>query len=119
MENHLKQLLRFLHETEPGLKEVQILVVHAIKYINNHDRPADYNGIIFVIKKNIDNNLCNHKVESYTRAVRKLVELGKIERVKPGLFYHPGTIYGRHITPQKTFTENKRSIVFRGCPSGV
>lgn len=97
--SEISDLLRFIpHETEEGLSEIQILVTYTIKYVNNKaNKPATYKDIIFVIKAKIDNNICNHSPESYSRAVRKLVELGIIKKVQNGLFYHPQTLYGHSL----------------------
>lgn len=113
--NNLTSLLQFLYETEEGLSEVEFLVMHCIKYINNNqDKPASYKDLLFVIKGRIDNNWCGHSPETFTRAVRKLKEQGIIMSIKPGLFYHEGTIFGRRIQPQRQFVENKRSFGWRG-----
>jgi hypothetical protein len=98
MINHVKDLLRFLFEEEPGLKELEILCLFSIKYLNNANvQPATYKDIILLIRHRIDGNLAGHSPESIDRVVRRLRELGYIERLKPGQFYCVGTRYDKKI----------------------
>jgi len=98
MINHVKDLLRFLYEEEPGLKELEILCLFSIKFLNNANcEPATYKGIILLIRHRIDGDLCGHSPESIDRVVRRLRELGYVERLKPGQFYCVGTRYDKKI----------------------
>lgn len=114
IECYIRDLLRFIpHESKEGLTEVQTLVVMAIKQINNNNRFATYNKIYRVIQL-IDYEMLGKSTETYSRAIRKLVELGIIKKLRNGCFYHDKTLLGNRIKEQKTFHINKRSYSYRG-----
>jgi len=117
MINHVKDLLRFLFEEEPGLKELEILCLFSIKYLNNANcQPATYKDVILLIRHKIDGNLCGHSPESIDRVIRRLRELGYVERLKPGQFYCIGTRYDKRVNDlNKHVLINSESV----CNTGV